>query len=89
MDLKTLPCKRSDCRFEQLPNTTTALPVTPAVLDREGKVVTEAVNPNTTTYYAYCAACDRTWSQEETNGAKGEWSSVEGKQHPTIAAPQS
>lgn len=89
MDLKTLPCTRDDCRFEQLPNTTTDLPVTPAVIGRDGQVIEAAINPNTTTFYAYCAACDRTWMQAETNGEKGDWTSVEGKKHPTIVtAPE-
>lgn len=87
MDLKTIPCKRPDCAFERLPNTATNLPITPAVLDRDGKEVTPAVNPNATTYYVYCAACDRTFQQSEMNGEKGAWLSVEGKQHPTLAEP--
>lgn len=88
MDLKTIACKRSDCAFERLPNTATNLPTTPPVYGRDGKEVTPAVNPNTTTFYVYCAACDRTFQQDETAGEKGAWSSVAGRKHPTIAEPE-
>lgn len=84
MDISTIPCERQDCRLERLPNTATNLPTTPAVLDKEGKVVTPAANPNTTTFFVYCSACDRTWSQEETAGDANAWTSVEGRKHPTI-----
>ena len=87
MDISTIPCSRDDCRLERLPNTATNLPTTPAVLDKEGKEVTPATNPNTTTFYVYCAACDRTFQQDETAGESGAWSSVEGRKHPTIAEP--
>lgn len=88
MDISTIPCERNDCRLERLPNVATNLPITPAVLDRDGKEVTPAVNPNSTTFYVYCSVCDRTFQQDEANGTKGAWSSVAGKVHPTIAEPE-
>lgn len=87
MDISTIPCARKDCTLERLPNTATNLPMTPAVLGRDGKEVSPAVNPNTTSYFVYCSACDRTFQQDETAGDKGAWSSVAGKKHPTIAEP--
>lgn len=87
MDISTIPCDLSRCLLERLPNTATNLPTTPAVFDREGTEVTPAINPNTTTFYVYCAVCDRTFQQDETGGTAGAWSSVEGKKHPTIAEP--
>lgn len=71
--LKGLPCDMTTCRLTRRPNVSISHDHQPAVTDREGNVITEAVTNSEIAYEVACATCGQTFRQPEVNGVKGDW----------------
>lgn len=71
--LKGLPCDRNDCRLVRRPNVAISHVTTPAVTDREGNVISEAVTDSEVAYEVACQTCTKTFRRTEKNGVKADW----------------
>jgi hypothetical protein len=78
--LEGLPCAQPTCRLTRLPNVAVSHEHQPAVVDRLGKVIQEAVTNSEIAYEVACATCGKTFTRPEVNGVKGAWAEKESAQ---------